>query len=84
MYIYSVIATRIKIAMLHLQEYEEGMVAPPPPPIPFPPRRGVSEGNIKRPLWMLWYNNTSECETFGGEPELLAAVHSMEQAVCSC
>ena len=25
---------------------------------------------------------TSECETFGGEPELLAAVHSMQQAVC--
>ena len=26
--------------------------------------------------------DTSECETFGGEPELLAAVHSMQQAVC--
>ena len=28
---------------------------------------------------------TSECETFGGEPELLVAVHihcSMQQAVC--
>ena len=25
---------------------------------------------------------TSECETFGGESELLAAVHSVQQAVC--
>ena len=27
-------------------------------------------------------SNTSECETLGGGPELLAAVHSMQQAVC--
>ena len=31
-------------------------------------------------LYSVRYNNTSECEIFGGEPELLAAVHS---SLCS-
>ena len=38
--------------------------------------------DISTTMNRLYFTLTSECETFGGEPELLAAVHSMQQAVC--